>query len=249
MSKNDYCLTQSNRFVPKIESTPKQEQKPKKKIIKKSNYDTAEPVYDDVIMNKIAKLKNKEETQDNGNTRYLNSQWTIWVHRNDCTDWTLSGFKDIYVINNISTFWSFFNNFHNINKEENQFFIFRDKIKPIWEDNNNRNGGICSIKLDCYDKNNKIDVGCEVMICFCLLMMNETLLLNNQEINGISYSIKNRSVLIKIWCKDVKSNIEDQLPKNLITKISNIIKNTTSFKKYENNVNIRYNPIKPEYEN
>ena len=50
----------------------------------------------------------------------------------------------------------------------------RNKIKPIWEDNNNRNGGICSLKIDCYDRNAKKDIGCEILTCLCILMMNES---------------------------------------------------------------------------
>jgi hypothetical protein len=182
-----------------------------------------------------------------GNSCYLNTQWTVWIHRNDCPDWTESSFKSIFVIDSIGSFWRFFNSFHNLNKEDNQFFIMRNKIKPIWEDNNNRNGGLCSLKMDCYDKNGKIDIGCEPMMVLCLLAMNETLLPDNNEINGISYSIRNRSVLIKIWSKDFKYDIVEKLPKNLINKFSNVIKNNVPFKKNDSYVSIRYLEIKPEY--
>jgi hypothetical protein len=204
----------------------------------------------EILTNKIAELENnKNEKNDdmNGNDCYLNTQWTVWVHRNDCKDWTEASFKSIYVIDSIGSFWRFFNNFHNLNKEDNQFFIMRNKIKPIWEDNNNRNGGLCSLKMDCYDRNNRFDLGSEVMICLSLLAMNETLLPDNNEINGVSYSIRNRSVVIKIWGKDCKYNMKEKLPEKLINKFSNMIKNNVPFKKYVGEyVSIRYSEIKPE---
>lgn len=189
-----------------------------------------------------------EDTNDiYGKSKYLNSQWTVWVHRNDCEDWTVNSYQNIHFIENISTFWEFFNNFQKINKEENQYFIMRNKIKPIWEDNNNRSGGICSLKIDCYDKNGKRDVGSEILICLCMLIMNESMMQDNYEINGISYAIKNRSIYIKIWTKDYGNNIVDKLPNNLLKKINSVVRNEM-YKKFENYISIRYKPIKPEYE-
>lgn len=190
-------------------------------------------------------IKNEEDII--GKNKYLNSRWTVWVHRNDCPDWTVNGYQFIWTIDSLSSFWRFFNNFQKINKEENQFFIMRDKIKPIYEDNHNRKGGRCSLKLDCYDRNNKNDSGCEVMEVLCLLIMNETLIPDTDEINGISYSIKNRSILIKLWTKEFENDIKEKLPKNLINKISSAIKNHT-FRRFDNNISVRYTKIEPEYE-
>lgn len=223
-------------LVDDVTDEPMQEVKPKKK-----------EAMSEILANKISELENERNDNIDSNNCYLNTQWTVWVHRNDCKDWTESSFKSIFVIDSIGSFWRFFNNFHNLNKEDNQFFIMRNKIKPIWEDNNNRNGGLCSLKMDCYDRNNRFDLGSEVMICLSLLAMNETLLPDNNEINGISYSIRNRSVLIKIWGKDCKYNMKEKLPEKLINKFSSVIKNNVPFKKYIGDyVSIRYSEIKPE---
>jgi len=185
-----------------------------------------------------------------GNDKFLSSTWSIWVHRTDCTGWTEDTYKHVYTIKSIGTFWRFFNNFHLFDKYANQFFVMRGLIKPVWEDNGNRTGGICSIKLDCYSRSGKIDIGSEVMICLCLLMMNETLIQNNEEINGISYSIKNKCVLIKIWYRDYHSNITDKLPISFFNKLDVIMKNANKNnygdKKNENYISIQCKPIKPE---
>jgi hypothetical protein len=190
-------------------------------------------------------IQDRDETD--GKNNYLNSQWTVWVHRNDCNDWGINSYKNIYLIDSIGSFWEFFNHFHKINKEDNQYFIMRNKIKPIWEDNNNRNGGICSLKMDCYDRNNKTDVGCEIMICLCILIMNETFIQENSEINGISYSVKNRSIYVKLWTKEFQNDIKEKLPQNLMTKFNNVVRNNM-FKKFDNNISVRYTSIKPEYD-
>lgn len=188
-----------------------------------------------------------ERDINDGKNNYLNSYWTVWVHRNDCEDWSIASYQNIFTIDSIASFWDFFNYFHMLNKEENQYFIMRNKIKPKWEDNNNRNGGICSLKMDCYDRNSFYDVGCEIMMCLCILIMNETLIQDGLEINGVSYSVKSRNIYIKIWTKEFKNSIVEKLPKNIINKFNSAVR-SNSFRRFENNISIRYTEIKPEHD-
>lgn len=203
---------------------------------------------------------------DFGNEKYLHSRWTVWIHKSDCKEWKESHYTNVYQIDSIGSFWRFFNNFHLFDKQKNQFFIMRNKIKPIWEDNENRDGGICSIKFECPSKPGKIDIGVNAMIAVCLLVMNETFISTNEEINGISYSIKNRSVLIKLWYKDAKKNnvlingerdnevFKSKLPASLVPlKIYSVLKNNEKgFGRktdlIDDVVSIKCKEIKPEWE-
>lgn len=211
-----------------------------------------------------------------GNNLFLNAPWTVWIHKSDCQTWTEESYTNIYVINSIGSFWRFFNNFHSIDKVKNQLFIMRNKIKPIWEDNENKNGGICSLKIDCYSRQIKSDIGIDVMICLCLMIMNETFISNtDQEINGLSYTVKNKSVLIKLWCKNFSSKINDRIPKCFFNKLESMLASMSRSVSYssnysyhtnhtnhsghsghsshsnrhnENKLSIRYTEIKPEYD-
>ena len=78
--------------------------------------------------------------------------------------------------------------------------------------------------------------------------MNESFVHENSMVNGISYSVKNRSALIKIWTKDYKYDIKEKLPSGLLSRFDNLIKSHSSNKKFESFVNVRYTEIKPEYE-
>ena len=217
--------------------------------------------FEDRSVNKQLYIDNDEKGGDVlGNNLYLHSPWTVWTHKSDCNVWTEDSYTNIYVINSLGSFHRFFNNFHLLDKIKNQLFIMRNKIKPIWEDNENRNGGICSIKIDCFNRQGKIDMGTNVMVCICMLVMNETFLPSNDEINGISYSIKNKSVLIKLWCKNYTHDIIQKLPISYFNKLDTVLRNMDkhsfgrssdkhSFgRKPENKISIRYTPIKPEYD-
>jgi hypothetical protein len=186
-----------------------------------------------------------------GNDKKLNSYWTVWVHRLNCNDWTIAGYQKIYVINSIGSFWRFFNNFQLINTYTNQIFIMREEIAPIWEDVNNKFGGICSVKIDSIQRGMKTDLSTESFATICMLIMNETLVQNNKNINGISYSVKKRASLVKIWTKtyDESKDFTKELPVTLINKFNQELqRQSKSVLNNDGKISIQYKQIKPEYD-
>lgn len=185
----------------------------------------------------------EEKENELGNTKFLNSSWTVWIHKANVGPeteyWTEDTYTSIYVINSIGSFWRFFTNFQMLDKINYQYFIMRNKIKPIWEDNDNRNGSICSFR---------VEYGPSAMTCMSLLIMNETFMNKNDDINGISYSIKNKSVLIKVWYKVHNDKIVDKIPIEFMNKLDAFIKANDKFGKRDNtSITIRYNRIDPKY--
>lgn len=185
----------------------------------------------------------EEHENELGNTKFLNSSWTVWMHKanvgKDVKEWLESTYTSIYVINSIGSFWRFFNNFQMLDKVNYQYFIMRNKIKPIWEDNDNRNGSICSFR---------VEYGPSAMTCMSLLIMNETFMTGNEDINGISYLIKNKSILIKVWYKIGTNKVVDKIPIEFMNKLDAFIKNNDKFGKHENSsITIRHTPIEPQY--
>ena len=185
----------------------------------------------------------EERENELGNTKFLNSSWTVWIHKAnvgpEIENWTEDTYTCIYVINSIGSFWRFYNNFQMLDKINYQYFIMRNKIKPIWEDNDNRNGSICSFR---------VEYGPCAMTCMSLLIMNETFMTGNDDINGISYSIKNKSILIKVWYKIGTNKVVDKIPIEFMNKLDAFIKNNDKFGKRDNSsITIRYSRIDPKY--
>jgi hypothetical protein len=117
----------------------------------------------------------------------------------------------------------------------------KNEISPMWEDKENRNGSICSIKIDSNDEGYRIFKNLTINIA------NNTLLKFNpsnwDSINGISFSSKKLDnlnetycVIIKIWFKINILNF-GSVDKLLNDDINNLIL------KYS----IKNKPIKPEY--
>ena len=207
--------------------------------------------YDEKVL-EYKQIYDENKTYENiGNELKLNSYWTVWVHKSDNTDWTLQSYQKRYVINSIGSFWRFFNNFQFFDCYKNQLFIMRGEIAPIWEDVNNKFGGICSVKVDSTQRGFKTDISTEIFISICMLVMNETFIMNNEDINGISYTVKKRGILIKLWTKTYHKDDKfvEELPKPLFNKFNTELQKQLNGILGDNyKMSIQYKQIKPEYD-
>ena len=139
--------------------------------------------------------------------------WHIWYHY-DKDNWKLSGYKNIYEINNESTFWKLYNNWDKLDGINNkQLFIMRNNITPIWEDKNNINGGCWSYKI-----NEELAYELWEELSIYLICEKISLVIPN-EILGLSISFKkNNNAVIKIWNKNSKNNSLKLLNDNILKK-------------------------------
>jgi hypothetical protein len=127
----------------------------------------------------------------------------------------------------------------------------REEIAPIWEDVNNKFGGICSIKIDSIQKGMKTDISTEVFALISMLIMNETFVGQNKNLNGISYSVKKRSSLIKVWTKTYSEqhDFSKELPVPLMNKLnSEMQKQSKNVLNKDGKISVQYKQIKPEFE-
>jgi hypothetical protein len=236
--------TSTRTYVPNIESEDNSGwSKPNNK---KRNFNRArrvKKVYD--------KLEVYDETKEyDGDNKELSDTWIVYTHKNSNSDWSISSYEPIHEIKTVGSLWRFLNVLQNLDKINYQYFIMRRNITPIWEDNKNRDGGICSIALD--NRNYRYveyNIGADAFRSICLLTLNESFTSNNEDINGLSYSIKNKKILIKLWISDYKKNdrFVDKLPMTILNKLDNIISKTTTRHHNEKDyVSIQYKDIKPD---
>lgn len=195
--------------------------------------------------------------ESKGDNMKLNSNWEVWMHSNDNEDWSLKSYNSIFNIDSIGSMWRFLGCMRCLNKDIAQYYIMREGITPIWEDNHNKNGAICSIMIENTNRFNRHfrgDLGVDVFSAICILVMNESFVRNNCDINGLNYSIKNRNILIKLWIKDYNNNknFVQNLPITLLSLLDDIISNMESknnVMKYQgkSSVSVRLNKIEPNY--
>ena len=131
----------------------------------------------------------------------LKYNWNIWYHH-EKDNWKLSGYKQLYNIDNANSFWKFYNNWDKVGGVTNKhFFLMREDVTPIWEDKNNINGGCWSFKI----QEDQADDLWEDLSVY--LVCNELCPSIEDEIMGLSICLKkNNNTVIKIWNKNSKNN-------------------------------------------
>jgi len=226
------------------------------KKINKSKITTAPDEGFSTIINKKREKQEQKHIQNNeceyidipNNLDELNTplSYRILAHHNDDKNWDYQSYHNITTISKWVNLPQFFNTLNKISGEckytDFDIFIMKNEIFPMWEDIENRNGSICSIKID------SLEDGFNLLKNMTYHMVNNTLLKFTpnmwQVINGISFSPKkidhlnldSYCVIIKIW---FKINILNHGPieKLLVDDIGNVI----------NKYSIKIKPIKPEY--
>ena len=63
-------------------------------------------------MNRIQRYLEKDDEEEEHNYK-LNSSWNIWYHH-EKNNWSISGYKQIYKIDNAIDFWKMYNNWNSI---------------------------------------------------------------------------------------------------------------------------------------
>ena len=140
----------------------------------------------------------------------LNSKWTLWYHCPDDKSWAIDSYKKIFDFDTVEDFWILNEKITPNHIQYGMFFITRDNILPLWEDEKNINGGCWSFKLPKKDTY-------KAWIELSVFLVGETLYSNDDkfEINAISISPKKNFSILKIWNKNNEINSIDNLNINL----------------------------------
>eukprot|EP00761_Pharyngomonas_kirbyi_P013444 gb/GECH01013473.1/.p1 GENE.gb/GECH01013473.1/~~gb/GECH01013473.1/.p1 ORF type:complete len:211 (+),score=61.95 gb/GECH01013473.1/:1-633(+) len=148
----------------------------------------------------------EESTNDEEKTHKLEHSWTLWFDKrsfNKDVSWE-ENLKCIGTFSTVEDFWSYFNF---IKKPSEipmgaNYHLFKEGVKPMWEDEINKNGGKWIIVLK---RNLSLDVN-EFWEKLVLSMIGETIDVKN-EICGAVVSRRKAGDKIALWNK-TKDNEE-----------------------------------------
>lgn len=179
---------------------------------------------------------NKEEIQKENKKQeniLLHTSWDLYIHEFPSNNWSPTSYDYIYEIKDIYDFWKLFNNIHKIDSYSSNIFVMRSGVGPIWESDDNRNGGECSICIDA-------EKGYDLFSLLSMLIMSEHLVNDPNIINGISIVTKkitthenpdgNNLTYIKIWTRTKFREIRNIVDKNINHKYPHL---SIVFKEYE----------------
>ena len=126
----------------------------------------------------------------------LKNEWTVWFHKIDDLNYDIDSYERVLKFKTIEKFVLLYRKINNFSA--GMFFLMKNDIPPLWENENNIKGGYLSFKV--YKKTIN-----DSWFKFCSLIIGQTLIQENMEdINGISLSPKINNCIIKIWFNDRK---------------------------------------------
>ena len=211
-----------------------------------NNFDNNFTVVSNKRKDKVVKILETIEIPENFMQEKLSNYYRVLGHHNDDKSWDYISYYNITILNNWLDVSSFLSTLNTVKGEcsltDFDIFVMKNEISPMWEDNENRNGSICSVKID-----SLLD-GYEIFRVLIINICNNTLLCFSSEtwntINGISFSSKkidnlkddNYCVIIKLWFK-LNFMIQGSIDRHINPHINELIK------KYS----IKVKAIKPEY--
>lgn len=147
----------------------------------------------------------------------LSDRWTLWAHLPHDTDWSINSYKKIYNTSTVEETIAVMETLPQILVQNCMLFLMKEGIKPIWEDEKNRNGGCFSYKVA---NKNVYEVWKELSYVVVGGTVSEQ---NNfvSKVTGITISPKKNFCIIKIWmndCTNQNPNIVTQSIKGLTSQ-------------------------------
>jgi len=128
----------------------------------------------------------------------LSCKWVLYAHLPHDTDWSLDSYKRLIDIKVLEDMISLNNKLPDTMITNCMLFLMKNDIKPVWEDDDNCDGGCFSYKI------NNLEI-VETWKELSYLLLGETItedkeLLSN--INGITVSPKRNFCIVKVWLKN-----------------------------------------------
>ena len=119
--------------------------------------------------------------------------WVLWYHDPDNRDYSLTSYIIIADITTTEQFWSIVDNIPKEAWECGMFFFMKKGFPPLWECEENKNGGAWSKKIDAVQAHTSF---VDLMV-HCIT--NELLIDRKETLAGISISPKGQFHIIKLW--------------------------------------------------
>lgn len=134
----------------------------------------------------------------------LNSKWTLWYTKpqtSSSESWH-DLLKPVITFSSVEEFWGIYNSIPSANQlpMKSDYHLFKEGIKPEWEDEQNSKGGKWQHAFA--KKSEQASQINELWLRGLLSVIGETIEDDEDEVNGIVLNIRSKATRIGIWTKD-----------------------------------------------
>ncbi|PRD35187.1 UNVERIFIED_CONTAM: Eukaryotic translation initiation factor 4E [Trichonephila clavipes] len=146
----------------------------------------------------------------------LQNVWSLWFYRNDRSKSWEENLTEIAAFDTVEDFWALYNHIEIVGKLPPgcDYALFKEGIKPMWEDERNKNGGRWLINLQKYHRNPDLNT-CWLEILLCVI--GEAFDDYGGDVCGAVVQVRGKIDRLALWTSDVEN-------KEAIMKIGEILK-------------------------
>jgi len=131
----------------------------------------------------------------------LQNSWTLWFFKNDKNRNWEDNQRSIITFNTVEDFWALYNHIELASKLNAgcDYSLFKEGVKPMWEDERNRRGGRWVINLNKSQRATSLDkIWLEVMLC----LIGEAFDDHSKYVNGAVVSVRGKGDKMGMWLGD-----------------------------------------------
>lgn len=135
----------------------------------------------------------------------LNTRWALWYLKGDRhKDWE-DCLKQVSTFDTVEDFWALYNHIQPATglSWNSDYYLFKEGIKPMWEDPSNVNGGRWLVIVDKQKRQNKLDqYWLEVMMAVIGEQFEEL----GDHICGAVVNIRQKGDKVALWTRDAQAD-------------------------------------------
>ncbi|XP_071952012.1 eukaryotic translation initiation factor 4E-like [Antedon mediterranea] len=165
--------------------------------IRKEEKDEAEEVPETKEGKEVIKQE-IDVTPDHAIKHPLENKWALWFFKNDKTKSWADNLRVVTTFDTVEDFWAVYNHIQLASKLVTgcDYSLFKDGVKPMWEDDQNKAGGRWLVNFDKRNRNSDIDkLWLETLLC----LVGEAFEDQGDYVNGCVINIRPKAYKIAIW--------------------------------------------------
>ncbi|XP_046859178.1 eukaryotic translation initiation factor 4E-like [Xenia sp. Carnegie-2017] len=160
--------------------------------------------------NKDSKSESVEETTENKadiskeitKKHPLQNKWAWWFFKNDKSKNWEENLRLITTFDTVEDFWAIYNHIKNAAKLQSgcDYSVFKDGIKPMWEDDKNKQGGRWLVNTNRNQRNDLDRMWLETLLC----LVGEAFDDYSDQVCGTVVQIRPKMDKLAVWTGNAK---------------------------------------------
>jgi len=160
-----------------------------------------DPKADDQNTMKLDQMQTNSVPQELMTKHPMQHKWTLWYCKSDRGKEWEECLKQVTSFETVEDFWALYNHIQLASGLSwgSDYYLFKEGIKPMWEDPRNYNGGRWLIQVDKVRRNDQLD---HYWLELLMAMVGEQFEEYSDQICGAVVNVRNKGDKVSLWLRE-----------------------------------------------